>query len=468
MILKRGIINIKDLFTFILTYIMIIMHGAVIWSAVIGDGYIPLIAVVIIALFAIIYFGLPFRKTYLLYCVTTAACYFISAIMNGIGLSAGLNIKTAIIIDINILIASAAVNLNHRKAATMFVKIISLFAGISLICFFAQQIIGIGIFSSSLFPYINWGRGHWGYLIYSYTEDPRNYGIFYEPGVYQVLLNSALYLLLFGNDKLLLKKKSNQKNLIIILLAIATARSTTGYISMIIILFGFLIKRYRAHIKLKKYEKGLILIVLFMICFIIFDYIRNGSNSLLSTYVIDKLSETNITTGDFNYDTSGGARLFIIDQAMEALKRNPLFGVGSVSLSNAIADEFWPGFGTGNSLFSTIATKGLVTLLITIGPIFYVAYRNRQSNIEFIVFLLVYINTAVAQSQLLYGSFVLLALYRTNYIEATNKVKITQFERGGVVVSYKPRLVFCSSECNKIKKGGYTFQLAVNLRGVLA
>lgn len=467
MFLRKGVINVRDVIQLILIYIMIIMHGAVIWSAIIGDGYVNLLIITLIALMIISGFHLPFRKTYLLYCAATAACYFISALMNGIGLSAGLNIKTAIIIDINILIASVAVNLNRQKAVTMFVKIMSLFAGISVICFFTQQIIGTGIFPSSLFPYINWGRGHWGYLIYSYTEDPRNYGIFYEPGVYQVLLNSALYLLLFRNDELLLKEKSNQKDLIIILLAIATAGSTTGYISMIIILLGFLIKRYSVHVKLKKYEKRLILIVLFMICFIIFDYIRNGSNSFLSTYVIDKLNETNITTGDFNYDTSGGARLFIIAQAIEALKKNPLFGVGSVSLSNAIADEFWLGFGTGNVLFSTIATKGLVTLLITIVPLLYIAYRNRRSNMEFVVFLLVYINTVVAQSQLLYGSFILLALYKPNYYEETNKVKTSQFERGGVI-SYNPQLVFCSFEWNKLKKGGYTFHLAVNLRGVHA
>lgn len=401
------------------------------WSAVIGDSYVNLLIVVLIALITISRFRLPFRKTYLLYCAATGACYFISALMNGIGLSAGLNIKTAIIIDINILIAFVVVNLNQQKAVTIFVKIVSMFAGISVVCFGAQQIIGSSIFPSILFPYINWGRGHWGYLIYSYTEDPRNYGIFYEPGVYQVLLNTALYLLLFRNDELLLKKKSNQINLIIILLAISTTGSTTGYISMIIILAGFLIKNHNAHATLKKYEKQLILIVLFMICFIAFDYIRNGSNSFLSMYVIEKFNETDITTGNFNYNTSGGARLFIIDQAIEALGRNPLFGVGSVNLTNAIADEFWLGFGTGNVLFSTIATKGLATLLITIVPIFYIAYRNKKSNIEFVVLLLIYINTIVAQSQLLYGSFILLVLYKPNYYEETNKVKITQFERGG-------------------------------------
>lgn len=466
MFIKRGVINVRNTIQIFLIYLMIIMHGAVIWSAIIGDSYVNLLIIALIALIVISRVRLPVRKTYLLYCAATAACYFISALMNGIGLSAGLNIKTAIIIDINILVAFVAVNLNQQKAVTIFVKIISIFAGISVICFLAQQIIGTGIFPSSLFPYTNWGRGHWWYLIYSYTEDPRNYGIFYEPGVYQVLLNSALYLLLFRNDELLPKQKSNQKNLVIILLAIATAGSTTGYISMIIILLGFLIKKYSTHIKLKKHEKRLILIALFMICFIIFDYIRNGSNSFLSTYVIDKLNETNITTGDFNYDTSGGARLFIIAQAIEALKKNPLFGVGSVSLSNAIADEFWLGFGTGNVLFSTIATKGLVTLLITIVPLLYIAYRNRRSNMEFVVFLLVYINTVVAQSQLLYGSFILLALHKPNCYEETNKVKISQFEWG--VISYNPQLVFCSFEWNKLKKRGYTFQLAVNLRGVHA
>lgn len=412
MILKRGIINIKDLFTFILTYIMIIMHGAVIWSAVIGDGYIPLIAVVIIALFAIIYFGLPFRKTYLLYCVTTAACYFISAIMNGIGLSSGLNIKTAIIIDINILIASTLLYLGKEKAVTLYVKLVVFFAFISVICFMCQQVIGPDIFPTGLFPYLRFGRGHWGYLFYSYTRDPRNYGIFYEPGVYQVLLNSVLYILLFWNDILCLSSKIMQRYTIIILIAIATAASTTGYISAIIILAGFLIKKHGVNSDTKKLENQIILIVVLTVSFFVVDYILNGSDSYFEMHVLNKINETNITTGDFNYNSSGGARLFIFNQAIEALKINPLFGIGSVSLSDSIASEFWSGFGTGNVLFSTIATKGLVTTALTVMPVIIVAYQNRKNNLCFIVYLLVYISTVIAQSQLLYSSFVFLALLR--------------------------------------------------------
>lgn len=429
--MRKSVINIRKLFLLILTYIMIIMHGAVIWSAVIGDGYSSLMIVAAITLFVIVYFDLPFRKSFLLYCVSTAACYFISAFMNGIGLSAGLNIKTALIIDINILLASTLINLGRDKAVTLYVKMVVFLAAISVVCFAGQQLIGNEILPTILFPRINWGRGHWGYLFYSYTKDARNYGMFYEPGVYQVLLNSVLYILFFWNDLLLISEKNKQRYIIVVLLAIATAASTTGYISAIILLAGFLIKRRGVSSEDRKLEKRILLIVVLAVVFFGIDYFRNGSDSYLSMYVINKIDETNLTSGAFNYNTSGGARLFIVNQALESLRTNPLFGVGSVNLSNTIADEFWSGFGTGNVLFSTIATKGLVTLLVTIVPVFYIAYRNRRNNLEFIIMLLIYINTVIAQSQLLYGSFILLALYEPRYYEEVSEVKISEPEWGG-------------------------------------
>lgn len=421
--MRECTINIRKLFLLILTYIMIIMHGAVIWSGVIGDGYSSLMIVAAITLFVIVYFDLPFRKSFLLYCVSTAACYFISAFMNGIGLSAGLNIKTALIIDINILLASTLINLGRDKAVTLYVKMVVFLAAISVVCFAGQQLIGNEILPTILFPRINWGRGHWGYLFYSYTKDARNYGMFYEPGVYQVLLNSVLYILFFWDDLLLISEKNKQRYIIVVLLAIVTAASTTGYISAIILLAGFLIKRRGVNADERKLEKRILLIVAIVIIFFGVDYFRNSDNSYLSMYVFGKIDETTITTGAINYNSSGGARLFIVNQALEALKTNPFFGVGSINLSNAIADEFWSGFGTGNVLFSTIATKGLVTLLVTIVPVLYCAYNNRRNKIDFIVFLLVYFNTIVAQSQLLYSSFVFLALLGNLKKDDKNKVE---------------------------------------------
>lgn len=409
--MRKGSINIRQLLLWILTYIMIIMHGAVIWSAIIGEEYSSLIMVVLIIMSVIIYFKLPFRKSFLLYCVLTAVCYFISSFINGIGLGAGLNIKTAFIIDINILLASVLINLGKEKTLTMYVKIVVFFAFISVVCFAAQQLIGNEILPNVLFPYINWGRGHWGYLIYSYTRDVRNYGIFYEPGVYQILLNSALFVLLFWNDLLFISEKNKQKYIITILIAVATAASTTGYISTIILLGGFFIKKRGFSSVNRKLEKRILVIVILAVIFFSVDYFRNGDSSYISMYVFSKIDETDLATGTFNYNSSGGARLFMVDQALEALKTNPLFGVGSVDLSNAIADEFWAGFGAGNVLFGTIATKGLVTTLITLIPLLVIAYRNKRSNLEYIVLLLIFINTIVAQSQLLYGSFVLLMLY---------------------------------------------------------
>ena len=429
--MRKGVFNIKDFFLFVLIYIMIIMHGAVIWCAIIGESYLSLLIVVAIIIVTMAIFDLPLNKFFLLYCSSTAVCYFISAFINGIGLRAGLNIKTALIIDINILLAITIIRLDRNKILTVYVKIVTFIAFISILCFMFQQLMGKDILPAVLFPYVDWGRGHWGYLIYSYAKDTRNFGIFYEPGVYQVLLNSALYILLFWNDLLLFSEKNKRKSIIICLLAIVTAASTTGYISSIILLIGFLIKNNRVNSEERKLWKKVILIgaLVFVSCLI--DYAINGFNSYFYKHLIKKINETGLIAGNFNYNSSGGARLFIITQAIEALKMNPLFGIGSVNLSNAVAEEFRQGFGTGNALFGIIATKGIVTLILTIIPVFYITYRNKRSTLEFIVLIMMYLNTVVAQAQLLYGSFVLIALYSPKYNKNVIEKKYCNLIRGG-------------------------------------
>lgn len=64
--MQKSTINIRNLFLVILTYILIIMHGAVIWSAIIGDSYASILIVAAFVMFTIAISHLPFRKSFLL------------------------------------------------------------------------------------------------------------------------------------------------------------------------------------------------------------------------------------------------------------------------------------------------------------------------------------------------------------------------------------------------------------------
>lgn len=397
-------LNMRTLIQYILIYIFVIMHGAVIWSAVIGDGYAPLFAVVVFALGVAMIFKVGMRKEIIPYALVMFICYFMSAFVNGIGLTSGLNIKTALIVCINVLMASVIYDIDPEQAIDRYVRVVLIFASVSLVFYFITLFVGTSILPSSLFPYLNWGRGHYGYLIYSYTKDSRNYGIFYEPGVYQVVLNSSLYFLLYCRKKISFSDRAATFAIIILTIVIITTGSTTGYISMIILYAGRLLERN------KEGSWKILALVAILLGFLVYDSSVNGDASLVNQYLIGKINEMQLGSGTYNADTSGGARMFIIEQAMNALKKDPLFGLGANTLSDEIASRFWNGFGTGNALFSTIATKGLVTLFVTIYPIFKKAYWNRQSAVQFVIFILLYFNVSIAQSQIMYGSFVLMAM----------------------------------------------------------
>lgn len=401
-------LNIRVILHYVLIYIFVIMHGAVVWAGIIGNDYIALAAVLVIFAFCMCLFNIGFPKKLLVYAICLFTCYFLSAMLNDIGLSSGLNIKTALIIVINILAAYVIYRIDCQKVLQRFVNVIAFFAGASLIFYSTSILLGKAALVGPLFPQVDWGRGHIGWLLYSYTlKDMRNYGIFYEPGVYEVLLVSAIYFMIFYKSRFSYSKRKYNSILSVLIITLVTTGSTTGYISGMILLCGLLFSGEQK----KEHKKIGILLILFIIFFFV-DYWNNGDISLVSTYVLGKIEEMQLGGGTYNADSSGGARIFIVTQALEALKKNPFFGLGAHYLETRIANQFWDGFGTGNVLFGTIATKGLVTVIATLYPLLKSGYVNRTSILQYIIFVLLFVNTTIAQSQLVYGCFALMVLIR--------------------------------------------------------
>jgi hypothetical protein len=387
------------LMQYMLIYLMIIMHGAVIWSAFVEDSYPGILGVAVLVICTIFVFRIRVPLYFYLFSLVTLGCYLLSALINGIGFSNGLNIKTALIVDLNMLMIITIYNMDKTNAVRRFVRTVLFFACISLVFYFISLAFGTGVFGGLFHP-IQWGRGHSGCLIYSYTAETRNYGIFYEPGVYQVLLTSALYCFVYFGQRTGFKKKGQTTAVVILILTIITSGSTTGYISAFIIICGVLLKR-----KTKR-DKQILAFIILSVAVLITEYYINGKNSLIQMHLINKL--TDVSKSDL--DSSGGARLFIIRQTFEAMKIDPFFGVGAKILQTSINEKYYSGFGTGNVLFSMILTKGLVTTGITLGVIFRRALKNSDSFSQFLVYVCIFLNTVMAQTQIAYPAFLLLAV----------------------------------------------------------
>lgn len=169
----------------------------------------------------------------------------------------------------------------------------------------------------------------------------RNYGIFWEPGMYQIYLNLILIYYLYSKELTFAKKCLIS---IYIVLTIITTASTTGYVLTIVIFGLFAIKNSS-----KIYVKVLLIILFAIGLMIIFPYLESAIN-------------TKLTLG-----TSFEKRFADLSDGWNLYKSKPLFGYG---IENNIYDQYYEslyGYNRGNS-------NGLISILINFGFVGFTIY----------------------------------------------------------------------------------------------
>lgn len=140
----------------------------------------------------------------------------------------------------------------------------------------------------------------------------RNYGLFWEPGAYQIFLNFALIFEMFFADKM------NKNRICIYIITIITTFSTTGYIALIIILLAYAI-RYK---KIKHKVFILLPIIIFIIT-ILFTKIMPQKYINL---VFDKLTGVFSEEASLKYTTK--TRINAIIYPLKEFLNSPILGVG--------------------------------------------------------------------------------------------------------------------------------------------
>lgn len=198
----------------------------------------------------------------------------------------------------------------------------------------------------------------------------RNWGPFWEPGVFQIYLNIEIFFLL-------LEKEKDYKKIILNAIAIITTFSTTGFISLILIVVGFYLN------SIKKISLKQIIIGIFgiLICFSLF------LNETFSELLFGKFNVNNIAYA------STSSRLGSIVANWLCVKHNPLCGVGVKKL-NEIVESYriskgYYFFSNTNGLLMNYAIFGCVFgILYTILIILFVYKLTGNKKILFIFVLL--------------------------------------------------------------------------------
>lgn len=145
----------------------------------------------------------------------------------------------------------------------------------------------------------------------------RNYGMFREPGVYQMFLNFALCCYVFC--------KTDRKNLrvfhiAVYLVAILTTTSTTGIFSLLILMLAFVADRNTENKKIKRWVLiGGVIIVLVVL--------SGWSDKLF--YAVNKLSDKNTD--------SMISRMGSITVNLQMFLEHPIIGFGQSNMDNVFA-----------------------------------------------------------------------------------------------------------------------------------
>lgn len=183
-----------------------------------------------------------------------------------------------------------------------------------------------------------------------YSQLTRNSGIFREPGVYQIYLNTALLICLH--------KQFKYKRIVIIIfiITILTTFSTVGFMTMVVFLLASLPS---FNINKKEALKYIIIVILGTMAFIYFEI--NYYSVLFSKFNANSISHVSYLI-----------RLEGTIQDLEAFFHNIIFGIGVTNYKNL-------SIGTANALTNSLAVNGIIFTYITFNGLFN-TYKNFVGN----------------------------------------------------------------------------------------
>lgn len=342
----------------------------------------------------------------------------------------GIGIRIIAQFLVDILAAWLAVSINKQHFWERYVKTVVFLASISLMLWLLS-ILQINIWDQ-ITPGINSLMSYKVYLdsityqeysfklhgmfLYSHrTVDMRNVSIFTEPGIYQMVLNTAIFVLLFLRDKLVsFSDKEVGRALVVLAFALLSTQSTTGYISICFIILFYLLFEKRDTTEQNWKQK--ILIALFSILlFLMIDYMVRGSESFIQVSIISKLFSGK---NKVSLDASGMARADLIFLALQSMVRHP-FGVGYSNLG-ALMDVGNTGMA-GAAIMQFGAAWGFLPLIVVAWWIFYPVLKFCRKRYVAVLYIFMYINTVLAQSDLFYPVLIMIpiGLYSLHCFDTT-------------------------------------------------
>lgn len=405
---------------YIFIYLIFIMTGSRVWcnafsrtpQIVLGIELIVLIIYIIKRITQCGIYRCQYNELFITFLLGVVA--FVRFNVGGTGIRVWLEWCTYICI------AWMAITICPNTFRERFLRMVYIFALISLVGFTFQVLFPNVIklilprydsnFSYSIWisesEYNSFHYKAWGRFFFSFDEMhfTKNAGIYSEPGCYQIILNSALFILLFlpqfGQE---ICDRKMIRYFTVISIALVTCQSTTGYIAYLVILLTYLLGRKAVT---NKFQHRISIILICVGLLIVVEYYINGMNSLIYKSVLSKVFSQSHQL-DLTAST-GVYRLGTIYSSLSTMIKHPL-GVG-YDQANMIISNYMEG-SAGAVLLVAGAAIGVVPMLVIILWTIYPALKNRELTVfQKCLFVFLFFNLELAQSEEIYAGFIIITM----------------------------------------------------------
>lgn len=345
----------------------------------------------------------------------------------------GTQISSVVSIMSRYAIVLAAYYYDEKFFADRFVKMMIFFAVVSLIGFVIVEI-SPAILQTILVKRSETVTTYWktysvdfyGTFLFAFTNaTERNIGIFHEPGLYQIVLNATLYILLFKRNMLRITNRKWTIYCAIIIVTIITSMSTTGLIGMVglLLVYTLFARNEKTNSSKMKYVLVIGLAVFGIYCFFA------DADSFINKYVFSKI----MSNGKLDFSSSTGSSRIMSMLSDISIFRHHILGIGYSKYKTAfrenLLDETIPDLSSCVGFTQVLAVFGIIVFLFILGYYAFLIRRNLNKE-ESLAFLFIFINTGLAQPYIWFPAFVVLLLLgenRTKYVYDNLDLKVIKY-----------------------------------------
>lgn len=329
----------------------------------------------------------------------------------------GLELSSIISIMARFLIVMAAYYYDTESFADRFVKMVVFLAIVSLFGFILSLTVPTilkALLTTRTETVTTYWRSYnveyYGTFLYAFTNaTARNIGIFHEPGLYQIVLNAALYILLFKRNALCITNRKWNTYCFIIIVTLVTTMSTTGLLGMIGLLLIYVLFAKEDNALNSKVK---ICLVLGLAIFGVYCFFADA-DSFINKYVLSKIMQD----GEIDFSSSTGNSRIMSMMSDLAIFRGHIFGIGYLKYNAAFTENlFDKTIADTSSCVGFTQVLAILGILVFLIIVLYYAFliRRNMNRAEAMAFLFIFVNTGLGQPYIWFPALVVLLLFRKN------------------------------------------------------